>query len=53
MEYQPATGIYLLNLTTLQNKFQIPKQKITIETNVCSTFNTVRYTLWYSVHRYL
>ena len=27
MEYVPATGIYLLNVTTLQNKFQIPKQK--------------------------
>lgn len=42
MEYEPTTGIYLLNLTTLQNKFQIPKQKITIETSVCSIFNIVR-----------
>ena len=53
MEYEPATGIYLLNLTTLQNMFQISKQKITIETKVCSIFNTVRYKLRYSVHRYV
>lgn len=42
MEYEPATGIYMLNLTTHQYKFQIPKQKIIIERNVCSVFNTVK-----------
>jgi len=27
MEYQPAIGIYLLNLITLQNNFQVHKKK--------------------------
>ena len=43
MKHEPATGIYLVNLTTIQNNFQIQKQKVPIETNFFfSIFNTVR-----------